>query len=190
MSIRTTRKIVKFTNPFTREGFGGVLPADNYEVVTDEELIEGLSFPVYRRVATIMLAPTQSSHAPSVEMLTSTRAISRPLGQLGEQPAYRCRPYRRHCRFLRHQGRGSMGPGRCLAARPLPRAAGTGAVFHYTDHRHHSLLDRHPGDHLVIYRGTHAHQGYRAGERGCSAVLESRGSDESRARRRRLPRCH
>jgi hypothetical protein len=75
MSIRTTRKIVKFSNPFTMEGVGS---ADNYEVVTDEELIEGLSFPVYRRVATIMLAPTQSSHAPSVEMLTSTRAISRP----------------------------------------------------------------------------------------------------------------
>jgi len=78
MSIRTTRKIVKFSNPFTMEGVGRVLPVDNYEVVTDEELIEGLSFPVYRRVATIMLAPTQSSHAPSVEMLTSTRAISRP----------------------------------------------------------------------------------------------------------------
>jgi len=78
MSIRTTRKIVKFSNPFTMEGVGRVLPADNYEVVTDEELIEGLSFPVYRRVPTIMLAPTQSSHAPSIEMLTSTRAISRP----------------------------------------------------------------------------------------------------------------
>jgi hypothetical protein len=45
------------------------LPAGNYEVVTDEELIEGVSFPVYRRVATMMLAPTQSSQAPSIEML-------------------------------------------------------------------------------------------------------------------------
>ena len=68
MSIRTTRKIVKFGNPFTIEGVGRVLPAGNYEVVTDEELIEGLSFPVYRRVATMMLAPTQTSH--SIEMLT------------------------------------------------------------------------------------------------------------------------
>ena len=68
MSIRTTRKIVKFSNPFTMEGVGRVLPAGNYEVVTDEELIEGLSFPVYRRVATMMLAPTQTSH--SIEMLT------------------------------------------------------------------------------------------------------------------------
>jgi hypothetical protein len=68
MSIRTTRKIVKFGNPFTMEGVGRVLPAGNYEVVTDEELIEGVSFPVYRRVATMMLAPTQTSH--SIEMLT------------------------------------------------------------------------------------------------------------------------
>jgi hypothetical protein len=69
MSIRTTRKIVKFSNPFSIEGVGRVLPAGNYEVVTDEELIEGVSFPVYRRVATMMLAPTQSSQAPSIEML-------------------------------------------------------------------------------------------------------------------------
>jgi hypothetical protein len=68
MNIRTTRKIVKFSNPFTMEGVGRVLPAGNYEVVTDEELIEGLSFPAYRRVATMMLAPTQTSH--SIEMLT------------------------------------------------------------------------------------------------------------------------
>ena len=67
MSIRTTRKIVKFSNPFTMEGVGRVLPAGNYEVVTDEELIEGLSFPVYRRIATMMLAPAQSSQ---IEMLT------------------------------------------------------------------------------------------------------------------------
>jgi hypothetical protein len=61
MSIRTTRKIVKFSNPFSIEGIDRVLPAGNYEVVTDEELIEGLSFPVYRRVATMLLAPTQSA---------------------------------------------------------------------------------------------------------------------------------
>jgi hypothetical protein len=67
MNIRTTRKMVKFGNPFFIEGVGRVLPAGNYEIVTDEELIEGLSFPVYRRVATMMLAPAQSH---STEMLT------------------------------------------------------------------------------------------------------------------------
>jgi hypothetical protein len=69
MSIRTTRKIVEFSNPFSIEGVGHVLPAGNYEIVTDEELIEGLSFPVYRRVATMMLAYTKSSPVPSTEML-------------------------------------------------------------------------------------------------------------------------
>jgi len=67
MSIRTTHKIVKFNNPFSIEGVGRILPAGNYEVVTDEELIEGLSFPVYRRVETMMLAPAQCSQ---IEMLT------------------------------------------------------------------------------------------------------------------------
>jgi hypothetical protein len=70
MSMRTTRKTVVFSSPFSLEGVGRLLPAGNYEVMTDEELIEGLSFPVYRRVATMMLAPTKSSRAPSVEMLT------------------------------------------------------------------------------------------------------------------------
>jgi len=69
MSIRTTRKIVEFSKPFSIEGLDRVLPAGSYEIVTDEELIEGLSFPVYRRVATMMLAYTKSSPVPSTEML-------------------------------------------------------------------------------------------------------------------------
>lgn len=69
MSIRTTRKIVEFSIPFSIEGLDRVLPAGSYEIVTDEELIEGLSFPVYRRVATMMLAYTKSSPVPSTEML-------------------------------------------------------------------------------------------------------------------------
>jgi hypothetical protein len=69
MSMRTTRKTVIFSKPFSLESVGRVLPAGDYEVVTDEELIEGLSFPVYRRIATMMLVPTQSCLG-SIEMLT------------------------------------------------------------------------------------------------------------------------
>lgn len=69
MTARTTRKIVNFNDPFRLEGVGRWLPAGRYEVVTDEELIEGLSFPVYRRVATIVVVPAQS-HQGAVEMLT------------------------------------------------------------------------------------------------------------------------
>ncbi len=49
MTLRTTSKIVTFARPFTLRGVGRLLPAGNYPVVTDEELIEELSFPVYRR---------------------------------------------------------------------------------------------------------------------------------------------
>jgi hypothetical protein len=69
MDVRTNRKIITFKKPFVVESFGRTIPAGTYEVVTDEELIEGLSFPVYRRVATMMLVPAQSSSSSS-EMLT------------------------------------------------------------------------------------------------------------------------
>ena len=44
MTMRTTDKIVTFHRPFCLEGVDGVLPPADYRVVTDEELIEGLSF--------------------------------------------------------------------------------------------------------------------------------------------------
>lgn len=47
-----------------------MLPAGTYHVVTDEELIEGLSFPAYRRVATMIEVPTHSLRSTSSEMLT------------------------------------------------------------------------------------------------------------------------
>jgi hypothetical protein len=46
------------------------LPPGEYRIVTDEELIEELSFPVYRRVATMIFVPAVSHHASSVEMVT------------------------------------------------------------------------------------------------------------------------
>lgn len=68
MTIRTKRKTVTFRSPFLLDSIGRSLSAGTYEVTTDEELIEGLSFPVYRRIATMMLVPAESSSA--VEMLT------------------------------------------------------------------------------------------------------------------------
>jgi hypothetical protein len=38
-------------------------------VVTDEELIEQLSFPVYRRVSTMIFVPAQSHSVSSIEMV-------------------------------------------------------------------------------------------------------------------------
>ena len=68
MSPRTTSKTVTFALPFLLKGVDRVLPAGDYRVVTDEELMGGLSFPVYRRVSTMILVPTESRQI--VEMLT------------------------------------------------------------------------------------------------------------------------
>jgi hypothetical protein len=42
---RTFSKTVVFTKPFLLKGIDRMLPAGDYRVVTDEELIEGISFP-------------------------------------------------------------------------------------------------------------------------------------------------
>ena len=68
MIARTKSKTVVFRNPFLLKGIDRLLPAGDYQVVTDEELIQELSFPVYRRVSTMIFVPA-ASHASSVEMV-------------------------------------------------------------------------------------------------------------------------
>jgi hypothetical protein len=52
MTIRSTRRSVTFRHPFTLLGLDGPQPAGTYVVETDEELIEAISLPAYRRIAT------------------------------------------------------------------------------------------------------------------------------------------
>ncbi len=70
MIARTLSKTVVFTRPFLLKGIERILPAGDYRVVTDEELIEGLSFAVYRRISTMIFVPAQSHPTSSVEMVT------------------------------------------------------------------------------------------------------------------------
>jgi hypothetical protein len=63
MITRSHSKSVVFSRPFLLKGVDRVLPPGDYRVVTDEELIEGISFPVYRRVSTMIFVPSQSRHA-------------------------------------------------------------------------------------------------------------------------------
>lgn len=46
-----------------------MLPAGAYDVVSDEEMIEGLSFPVFRRVATMITVRCAPPRHVSVEMI-------------------------------------------------------------------------------------------------------------------------
>jgi hypothetical protein len=68
MTMRTTDKIVTFHRPFCLNGVDRVLPPADYRVVTDEELIEGLSFVAYHRVSTVIFVPAPSGSG--VEMVT------------------------------------------------------------------------------------------------------------------------
>ena len=70
MTVRTSSKTVTFAHPFLLKGVDRILAAGDYRIVTDEELIEELSFPVYRRVATMIFVPAESGRASTVEMVT------------------------------------------------------------------------------------------------------------------------
>lgn len=54
MITRSSRSTVTFSNAFTLPGYRDELPAGTYEVVVEEELLEGLSFAAYRRTATYL----------------------------------------------------------------------------------------------------------------------------------------
>lgn len=61
MPNRTRSENVVFRRPFLLKGWAEPHPAGTYAVETEEELIEGLSFPAYRRVSTtITRRPTRA----------------------------------------------------------------------------------------------------------------------------------
>jgi hypothetical protein len=70
MTLRTSQRTVAFGRPFVLEGLGGELPAGEYRVETEEELVEGISFAAYRRTATVLLLPAEAGGAGLVRALT------------------------------------------------------------------------------------------------------------------------
>jgi hypothetical protein len=68
MITRSRERTVCFTKPFVLAGVDHLLPAGKYRVTTDEELIEGISFPVYRRVATTIFVSAKTPPG-SIEMI-------------------------------------------------------------------------------------------------------------------------
>jgi hypothetical protein len=70
MTGRTTKKTVTFLHPFTFRDFDELLPPGTYEVETDEELLEGLSFHAYRRTLTLIHLPAKSGRQGLTRTLT------------------------------------------------------------------------------------------------------------------------
>ena len=70
MTTRSRRETVTFIHPFRINGIDRQLPAGAYEVVTDEEMIEGLSFASFRRVGTMIMVPAAGSRGSAMEMIS------------------------------------------------------------------------------------------------------------------------
>jgi hypothetical protein len=63
MTERTIRTTVTFTWPFLLSGIGEIQPAGTYIVETNEELLEEVSFPAYRRIETLIFLPARPGGA-------------------------------------------------------------------------------------------------------------------------------
>ena len=70
VTTRSRRETVHFKHSFRLRGVDRLLPPGPYEVITDEELIEGLSFPCFRRVATLMMIPGAAPRHSAMEMVS------------------------------------------------------------------------------------------------------------------------
>jgi hypothetical protein len=70
MTMRSRRETISFKHPFRIKGIDRELAAGAYEVITDEEMIEGLSFASFRRVATMIMVPGASPRSSSMEMIS------------------------------------------------------------------------------------------------------------------------
>ncbi len=64
MTTRSQRETITFRRPFRIKGIDRLLPPGAYEVITDEEMIEGLSF------ATMIMVPAAPPHSSTMEMFS------------------------------------------------------------------------------------------------------------------------
>lgn len=70
MTVRSRREVVTFKHPFRLRGIDRLFPAGAYEIITDEETIEGLSFEAFRRVATVIKVPAEGLRGLAMEVLS------------------------------------------------------------------------------------------------------------------------
>lgn len=60
MSTRSTEITLQFSHPFRLSPLDHAQPAGRYQLVTEEERLEGLSFAAYQRVRTLLYLPANS----------------------------------------------------------------------------------------------------------------------------------
>ena len=88
MSTRTTQSLVRFSSPFLLYGFDTPQPAGEYRIEHDDELIEGLSWLAYRRVACQSARKLDPISASNIDPLGAAVARS------GSEPPHSAEPVR------------------------------------------------------------------------------------------------
>ena len=73
MLTRSTRSMVTFSNAFTLGDSEVAFPSGAYEIVFEEELLQGVSFEAYRRTATFLMVRGKGSQAGRTEMHMTTQ---------------------------------------------------------------------------------------------------------------------
>jgi hypothetical protein len=92
MTSRTTYTTITFAHPFCLSGFDAPQPAGSYTVRTEEELLEGLSFAAYGRIATEISIPVDHAGPGSIQVVTTDpqeleRALEADRAKIVETPA-------------------------------------------------------------------------------------------------------
>ncbi|MGH7088330.1 MAG: hypothetical protein ACREFQ_05470 [Stellaceae bacterium] len=82
MTTRTRCETITFLHPFRLSGVDDIQPAGPYLVETDEETIDALSFPAYRRLFTFIRlggrpGSTETSRAVDVEPAELAAALAK-----------------------------------------------------------------------------------------------------------------
>ncbi|WP_419797516.1 MAG: hypothetical protein ACNI26_14590 [Terasakiella sp.] len=70
MTIRTHTETITFRHPFKLDKTIDTQPAGSYQIDTDEELIEGLSFVAYKRIQTIIHLHSKSKNSSLMRALS------------------------------------------------------------------------------------------------------------------------
>jgi len=82
MTIRTSKSTITFHAPFLLDGMEAPRAGGTFNVETDEELIEGLSLPVYKRVGMRLLLSPDPQHPGIIEeLIVDPAALARALAK-------------------------------------------------------------------------------------------------------------
>lgn len=73
MKEQSTRSTVTFRHPFVLSGDPKPLPAGTYDILVEEELLEGLSFQAFRRTGTYIMIEGAGGRSGTIQMRETTK---------------------------------------------------------------------------------------------------------------------